>query len=70
MSINTAAGLVRDMLMLKDGNLIVVTNAGLVLRAPFRDSCLSDASLAKVAAAHLALASRLELAHEQAKSKR
>jgi len=56
--------------MLKDGNLIVVTNAGLVLRAPFRDSCLSDASLAKVAAAHLALASRLELAHEQAKSKR
>lgn len=70
MSINTAAGLVRDMLMLNDGNLIVVTSAGMVLRMPFCDNCLSDASLAKVAAAHLALASRLGLAREQAKSKR
>ena len=68
-SINTAVGLVRDMLMLNDGNLVVVTSAGMVLRVPFCDSCLSDASLAKVAAAHLALASRLGLAREQAKSK-
>ena len=69
-SINTAVGLVRDMLMLNDGNLIVVTNAGMVLRVPFCDSCLSDASLAKVAAAHLALAARLGLARVQARSKR
>jgi hypothetical protein len=41
----------------------------MVLRVPFCDNCLSDASLAKVAAAHLALASRLGLAREQAKSK-
>ena len=69
-NIDTAVGLVRDMLMLNDGNLIVVTSAGMVLRVPFCDSCLSDAALAKVAAAHLALASRLGLAREQAKSKR
>ena len=62
LTVNTAAGMVRDMLMLKDGDLIAVTSAGMVQRMPFCDGCLSDAALSRVAAARLALAARLGLA--------
>lgn len=58
---STADGIVRDMLALPGGNLIIVTSTGMVQRLPFCDSCISNAALAKVAAARLALARRLGL---------
>jgi hypothetical protein len=54
--------MIRDMLMLRGGNLIVATDAGMVQRIPLCDSCLSDAALAKIAASHLHRASQLGLA--------
>ena len=60
--INTAAGMIRGTLTLNNGDLIIVTNEGMVQRLNFCDTCLSDTNLAKVAAAHLQLAERLGLA--------
>ncbi len=58
---NTADGMIRDMLILPDNDLIVVTGAGMVQRLPMCDSCISNAALAKVAGNRLALAERLGL---------
>jgi WD40 repeat protein len=58
---DSADGIIRDMLTLPDNELVFVTNAGMVQRLPFCDSCISNAALAKVAAARLKLAERLGL---------
>ncbi|HUY52598.1 MAG TPA: toll/interleukin-1 receptor domain-containing protein [Streptosporangiaceae bacterium] len=59
--VNNADGVIRDMLTLANGDLIIVTNTGMVQRLLLCDTCISDASLSKVAAAHLKLAVRLGL---------
>ena len=58
---NTADGMIRDMLTLPGNKLIFVTNTGMVQRLPICDSCISNATLAKVAASRLKLAERLGL---------
>jgi hypothetical protein len=58
---NTADGMIRDMLTLANGDLIAVTNTGLVQRLQLCDGCISNADLSKVAAAQLRLAERLGL---------
>jgi WD40 repeat protein len=59
---DTADGMIRDMLTLPDGDLIAVTDTGMVQRLQLCDSCMSDAALSQVAAARLQLAVRLGLA--------
>jgi hypothetical protein len=60
--VNTADGTIRDMLTLPDGELIIVTDTGMVQRLYLCNTCLSDAALSKVAGARLRLAVRLGLA--------
>jgi len=59
---DTADGMIRDMLTLPSGDLIAVTDTGMVQRLQLCDSCISTAALSKVAAARLQLAVRLGLA--------
>jgi len=63
--VNTAAGMIRDMLTLSNGDLIIVTDEGMVQRLNLCDTCISDAALSKVAAAHLQVAEHLGLARPQ-----
>jgi hypothetical protein len=56
--------MIRDMLTMADGDLIAVTDTGMVQALPLCDSCISDAALSGVAAARLQLASRLGLVRQ------
>jgi TIR domain len=58
---NSADGMIRDMLTLPDGDLIAVTDTGMVQRLQLCNSCISNAALAQVAATRLKLAERLGL---------
>ena len=59
---NMADGMIRDMLALPDGDLVAVTDTGMVQRLSLCDDCISNAALSRVAAARLQLAVRLGLA--------
>jgi len=62
--VDTADGMIRDMLTLPNGDLIVATDTGMVQRLTLCDSCISNAVLSKVAAARLRLAVGLGLARK------
>jgi hypothetical protein len=62
LTLDTVVGAVRDMLTLPDGDVVLVTSAGLAERFPLCDDCLSDAALARVAETRLARALELGLA--------
>ena len=60
---NSADGMIRDLLTLPNGDLIAVTDTGMVQRLQLCDSCVSNTTLSKIARARLQLAVRLGLAH-------
>ncbi len=60
--LNTAVGRVRDLLTMPTGDLIIITDAGMVQRAHFCGVCLTNIELAHLAAARLTRAVDLGLA--------
>ncbi|WP_020520291.1 toll/interleukin-1 receptor domain-containing protein [Catelliglobosispora koreensis] len=60
--VGTAVGAVRDLATTTDGHLLIVTSEGMVQRTPFCDGCVTNAALAKEAAARLERAFALDLA--------